>query len=285
METQMNLSYWLQSRSKTIIIVCGIALVCAVGVVDYITGYEISVSIYYLIPVGLVSWYVGSGAGAVIAVVCTLTKVFANYLAGQVYSDPIVGYWNASVTLASFLVVNFILSAMKKAFEEVNRLARTEPLTGLANARAFFEKADNELNRARRHKTPFSVAYIDLDNFKTVNDSMGHITGDNLLIAVADSLRSDTRSTDVVARLGGDEFVVLLPETNLGQAKVVTLRIQRNLLDIMQHANWPVTFSIGVITFVNLPSSVNDILREADRLMYAAKNGGKNRTEYAVFSA
>jgi diguanylate cyclase (GGDEF)-like protein len=264
---------------------CGIALVSGIGYVDYVTGYEISVSIYYLIPVGLISWYVGAGAGVLVAAVCAMTGSIVDYFAGQVYSDPVVGYWNASVTLAFYLVVNFILSAMKRAFEEVSRLARTEPLTGLANPRLFFETAENELNRARRYKTPFSAAYIDLDNFKAVNDSFGHSTGDELLKAVAGSLRSQTRSTDVVARLGGDEFVILLPETNLDQAKAFTTRVQQNLSGLMAEAKWPVTFSIGVITFVTSPSNVNDIIREADRLMYTAKNTGKNRAEYAVFPA
>lgn len=279
----MDLSYWLSSRSKTFVMACGIALVYAIGFVDYVTGYEVSVSIYYLIPVGLVSWYVGPGAGIVIAAACALSGVIADYVAGQVYSDPVVGYWNTSVTLAFFLVVNYILAAMKRSFEEVNRLARTEPLTGLANPRAFFEIAENELNRARRYKTTFSVAYIDLDNFKGVNDSLGHSTGDALLRSVATCLRTQTRATDLIARLGGDEFVIFLPETNSEQAKAFTLRVQQHLLDLMKQSDWPVTFSIGVITFVTSPPSVNDIIREADRLMYDAKKAGKNRAEYAVF--
>jgi diguanylate cyclase (GGDEF)-like protein len=281
----VNLSYWLKSRSKTFVAGCGVASFLAIGFVDYVTGYEVSVSIYYLIPVGLLSWYVGAGAGIVMAVACALTGAVLDNIGGQVYSDPVVGYWNACVTLAFFLVVNFILTAMKRAFEEVSRLARTEPLTGLCNPRAFFELADNELNRARRYKTPFSVAYFDLDNFKTVNDSLGHSTGDELLKSVAENLSTQTRTTDVVARLGGDEFAVLLPETNLDQAKAFTLRVQQTLRDLMQQANWPVTFSIGVITFVSAPPSVNEIIREADRLMYVAKNAGKNRAEYAVFGA
>jgi diguanylate cyclase (GGDEF)-like protein len=281
----VDLSYWLSSRSKTFVMVCGIASVFGIGFVDYATGYEVSVSIYYLIPVGLVSWYVGSGAGIVIAVACAMSGVIADHVAGQIYSDPVVAYWNTSVILAFFLVVNYILAAMKRSFEEVNRLARTEPLTGLANPRAFFEIAENELNRARRYKTTFSVAYIDLDNFKTINDSFGHSTGDALLRSVATCLRAQTRATDLVARLGGDEFVVFLPETNSEQARAFTPRVQQHLLDLMKQSNWPVTFSIGVITFVNSPPSVNEIIREADSLMYAAKNAGKNRAEYAVFPA
>jgi len=267
--------------------VVGYAVVLAVviGFIDYFTGYEITVSIYYLIPVGLVSWSVGKGAGIVIAVTCVIGGVVGDHAAGIMYSDPVVEYWNTFVTLAFLLVVNYILSAMKKAFEEVSRLARTEPLTGLANARAFFEIAERELHRARRYKTPFSVAYIDLDNFKTVNDSMGHSTGDALLRSVAGSLRSQTRVTDSVSRIGGDEFVILLPETDSGQARAFTDRVRENLLTLMRQSGWPVTVSIGVATFVEPPPGVNEIIKAADTVMYAAKNSGKNRAEFAVFRA
>jgi diguanylate cyclase (GGDEF)-like protein len=278
-----NLPEWLASRSKAYVLVCAVVLVAVIGFIDYFTGYEITISIYYLVPVGLASWYVGRATGAVICVACAAIGIVGDYAAGVMYSDPVVGYWNTLVTLAFFLVVNYILSTMKRAFEEVKRLARTEPLTGLANARAFFEFAEHELNRARRYETPFSVTYIDLDNFKAVNDSLGHITGDELLRSVAASLRSQVRVTDSVARIGGDEFVVLLPETDSEQARAFTERVQRVLLDLMKQSGWPVTVSIGVTTFVKPPADVNEILKEADRAMYDAKNSGKNKASYTVF--
>ncbi|HMK34982.1 MAG TPA: GGDEF domain-containing protein [Desulfomonilaceae bacterium] len=279
----MNLSEWFEARPKAFVVSCAVVLVGIIGLIDYVTGYEIALSVYYLIPIALASWYVSRGAGIFISVASTVTEYITDYYAGQVFSDPVVAYWNVAATLAFFLVVNFILSAMKKAFEEVSRSARTEPLTGLSNMRAFYEVAENELNRARRYNTVFSLAYIDLDNFKAVNDVLGHSTGDVLLRSVAKTLLNRVRTTDLVGRLGGDEFVILFPETNYEQVKAVVGRIQHHLLEVMRDSGWAVTFSMGVITFIESPQSVNEMIRIADSLMYAAKNAGKNRASFEMF--
>jgi diguanylate cyclase (GGDEF)-like protein len=115
-----------------------------------------------------------------------------------------------------FLVVVVVLSSLRGAWEREKIHARTDSLTGVSNARAFFEVAAVELARARRYQRPFTIAYLDLDNFKQVNDRFGHEVGDDLLQIVARTLREGSRASDFVARMGGDEFVVLL-ET-LGEA-------------------------------------------------------------------
>jgi diguanylate cyclase (GGDEF)-like protein len=122
-----------------------------------------------------------------------------------------------------------------------------------------------------------TVAYIDLDNFKTVNDQLGHRTGDELLIAVVSAIRSHIRATDVLARFGGDEFVILLPDTPGEAAFKFLTKMHDNLDQIMALKQWPVSFSIGVVTYCNVPSTVDEVIRNADELMYTVKHGGKNR--------
>jgi diguanylate cyclase (GGDEF)-like protein len=123
---------------------------------------------------------------------------------------------------------------------------------------------------------------MDIDDFKMVNDHFGHSTGDILLRSVVETISSNIRVSDIVARLGGDEFAILMPETGHESAQAVISRVQRNLLDIVQRNGWPVTFSIGVVTCISPPDSIEEVLKKADDLMYLIKNKSKNMIGYEV---
>jgi diguanylate cyclase (GGDEF)-like protein/PAS domain S-box-containing protein len=154
--------------------------------------------------------------------------------------------------------------------------ARLDFLTRIANRRAFYEIAFTESARARRYGRSLTLIYLDLDNFKQVNDTYGHEVGDELLIEVAATIRSNVRTTDTVARLGGDEFALLLPETDQDAALLVTNKLREVLLNSMQRKNWPVTVSIGLVTFSTPPESVEEMVKQADAVMYSVKARGKN---------
>jgi diguanylate cyclase (GGDEF)-like protein len=134
-----------------------------------------------------------------------------------------------------------------------------------------------------RYKRPFTIAYLDLDDFKQVNDSLGHDAGDNLLRCVALSIKANIRSSDALARIGGDEFVILLPETNEDQAQSVVQKLGGALHAALQKENWAVSFSIGVVTYIRPPATVDEMLVKADHMMYAAKREGKNKVRYLVW--
>ena len=165
----------------------------------------------------------------------------------------------------------------EQLYQQEKRLSRLDPLTGLANRRAFYEGAELERQRAVRYGRNLSMAYIDLDNFKQVNDNFGHKAGDQLLVTVAIILRSDLRPSDLAARLGGDEFAVVLPETDELGARRATSKLHVLLTQAMQDNDWPVTFSMGVVTFNSIPETVEQMVHKADELMYTVKHGGKNR--------
>ena len=141
-----------------------------------------------------------------------------------------------------------------------------------------------EIGRLQRYKRQFTVAYVDLDNFKTVNDQFGHSKGDELLRIVANTARNQLRDTDVVARLGGDEFALLLPETGQEDARVVIAKIQRSFLSEMRNNGWPVTLSIGVLTCIEMPGTADELIKMADKLMYSVKNNGKNAISESVYA-
>jgi diguanylate cyclase (GGDEF)-like protein len=146
--------------------------------------------------------------------------------------------------------------------------------------RAFTERVIGELERVRRYGFALTLAYIDADNFKNVNDRFGHSAGDTLLRKVVEALKSNVRANDSVARLGGDEFAILMPETDASAAMQIVRRIQRLLLSLMQGNGWDVTFSIGLITCIEPDLSVDQILRQADAAMYSVKKLGKNNIKH-----
>jgi diguanylate cyclase (GGDEF)-like protein len=174
---------------------------------------------------------------------------------------------------------------LKSTLAQEKEISRIDFLTGIPNRRSFIELANMEINRARRYQHPFTMVCIDLDNFKAVNDCFGHSTGDILLRLVAHTIQENIRVTDTVARLGGDEFAILLPETGRNVAEVIMQKVQKINLDIMRKHGWPVTLSIGVVTLVSPPSTVDEVLKTSDRLMYTAKDNGKNSIQYEVFGA
>lgn len=278
----MKLLVWLEKRSNFIIISFAAFLALVVGVTDYLTGKEISFSIFYLLPILLITWYVSRTLGIYFSVLSSLEWLIADRLTNPIVSNVTIPYWNMSVRLLFFLIIVLITSGLKSALEREKKISRTDPLTGVSNARYFYEFAETELDRAKRYNHFLTIAYLDLDNFKFVNDNHGHLTGDRLLKVIADTIQGRIRSIDIVARLGGDEFVLLLPEIPYEDARVVVERMRTLLLEVMKNNDWPVTFSMGLITFKSLPESVDELIKKADDLMYKAKQNGKNMISYRL---
>jgi diguanylate cyclase (GGDEF)-like protein len=272
---------YFSQRSKLFLITLGFLLVLLFGVMDYLTGTAISFGVFCLLPISLVTWFAGRWTGILISSVSAITWFIANLKVP--YFHSFIYYWEGIVGLVFFLIFTYILSAFKNTVESEKKLARIDALTGVANVRFFYELAKNEISRASRYKHPFTVAYMDVDNFKVVNDRFGHSTGDSLLRSVAETIRKNIRESDVMARLGGDEFAILMPETRYESAQIVISRVRKSVLDVMRKNEWPITLSIGVVTYLNPPDSVDEIIKKADELMYSVKNKGKNSTRYEIF--
>lgn len=198
----------------------------------------------------------------------------------------VFGYWGTVSNLRSREKVEKALgeseSRLKSLLAKEHELARIDPLTNVPNRRAFYEALDKERVRSLRYRRPFTIAYLDLDNFKKVNDSLGHAVGDELLVQVAAGLRTNLRASDYVGRLGGDEFAALLPETDATAAKLVLCKLRLRLLEEMKAHCWQVTFSIGAATFLDPPDSLDVIIRMADETMYAIKAHGKDNVSVSL---
>ncbi|NMC78611.1 MAG: diguanylate cyclase [Chloroflexi bacterium] len=172
------------------------------------------------------------------------------------------------------------VTSRKLAEKELQLLAITDPLTGIYNRRHFFERAQYEIQRSRRYGKPLSVILFDVDEFKDVNDTFGHSTGDMVLMALAQRCQKGLRETDMLARFGGEEFIVLLPETDLPHACQTAERL-RHSVEEMQVATWAglaqVTISLGIAS-LEMPGdySLDKLLDHADRALYYSKDKGRN---------
>jgi diguanylate cyclase (GGDEF)-like protein len=246
------------------------------GLADFLIGSEISFSIFYLIPVTLAVFVHGKRLGIVFSVLCSLIWIYADINSGLRYDSWFIPVWNTLVRFGYFLFHTALLSQLLKSIREVRDLSLHDPLTKAANWRYFEEYANRLIKISVRQNQKIALAYFDLDNFKKLNDTYGHASGDEALIAITNIVSSQIRPTDLFARLGGDEFALLLADADAKAADEVIVRINSRVLEAMRQRNWGVTLSIGAIVFSVLPSSIGPMLKAADDLMYEVKKSGKN---------
>ena len=275
-EIRRHLKPWTHALSPAATTAMAAAVVVSVAAADVYTGPGVDVTLLYLAPIGFGTFFAGLGPGIGLALLAAVCGVESSRLSGELLA-PQVLTWNAAQQLGVFLLLAVVLDAFKKRLTSEQQAARTDPLTSLSNRRAFVEAAWLELERGRRHGRPLSLLYIDCDDFKLVNDRLGHVAGDAVLSAVGATLRQAVRGLDTVARLGGDEFGVLLPEVDRAGAVALADRLRVQLRETLSGRGDAVTFSIGVATFLRPPASVDEIILRADELMYQAKRSGKDR--------
>jgi diguanylate cyclase (GGDEF)-like protein len=244
--------------------------------VNVVTPPAARLGILYIIPVLLVTWTEGLAWGIIFAVTTTGFREAIAWV--QLPADtPMV--WRFVTGLAYLAVLGLAmagLQTLRRREAQMARLVIQDPLTNVLNARAFSERLGQELDRNRRYPRPLSLMYMDLDNFKIINDTHGHQTGDAVLRLVADATRSSVRQADIVGRLGGDEFAVLMPETDAQLADAAAKRLIASLRNVFKGTP-NVTASIGVVSCTATDASTDDLLRRADQAMYDAKKSGKDR--------
>jgi len=256
-----------------VLIAIGLA---AVVIADYLTGTEIRITPLYFLPLMLAAWRFGRTTALAMALLVTVSWAVTLFLGGRVYSQTWIWPVNLIAQAGVFLVVALLVSGLRDALQRERDYARTDPLTGLPNRRSFYERVGSVLAVCHRNSQPATLAYVDLDNFKQVNDSLGHHKGDVLLKKVADVMNETLRSSDVAARIGGDEFVVLLPETGEVEAAAALEKVRSRLERAEDLVANDVTVSIGAVTYLLAPSDVTRMIKAADKVMYRVKAAHKN---------
>ena len=273
----------LEVRTKAFWLVAGYMLIALLGAIDSQFKPEVFFAPLYLIPIAILAWFIGKWQGVTASVLSTMMWLAADIYSGGPYGEPFIYYWNTIACLASFLIVSGLISSFRTEIELTRSLSQTDTLTGVANPHGFHEAAQKEIDRCRRLDRPFALGYLDLDNFKAINDQFGYTTGDQVIRAVAESIQANLRRTDLVARLGGDEFALILTDASQESAREAINRIRHHLTNEMKTNEWPLTFSIGVLVCVEHPKTVNEILKLADGLMEFVKSNGKDGICFSVY--
>lgn len=268
---------------KIIVFIAACFVAGVIGYADYQTGREIVLTVFYLIPVAMSVWYSSLPAGLVISFLCSAAWYFIEVKSGAVYSSPGILYWATFVFSAFLTIFAFLLDLTKKLLEKESRTARTDYLTGIANRRYFMETLESEMSRTGRTEGLFTLALFDSDNFKHVNDALGHYAGDMVLQITAGILKEHTRKMDHIARMGADEFAILFPLMGTKDAAVILEKLRVSLSEAMKRNGYPVTFSIGAVVFTKMPQSADDMVKMVDKLMFEMKKEGKNTVKLSVF--
>tara|TARA_R110002072_G_scaffold228234_8_gene385217 strand:+ start:48982 stop:49908 length:927 start_codon:yes stop_codon:yes gene_type:complete len=262
-----------------------VVLLASIGLLDWFSEADIAASLGYLLPISVAAWGFGRIGSVIVAGLCAGMWLTIDLMTAVDGVTPALELVNMVVLTVAFQLFGLLLATLRSQLDHERMLARTDPLTSVHNRRAFWSAAAREVTRGRRQGTPFSLAYIDVDGFKGVNDNFGHRAGDELLRRIAHALQEDLRDLDMVARLGGDEFVILLPgAAEAGAGKVIS-RLQKRLAKARWRQSFDIDFSIGVLTVVESPESVEELVGRADELMYQVKRSGRGFVLFDVLRA
>ncbi|MBZ0137450.1 MAG: diguanylate cyclase [Planctomycetes bacterium] len=283
-----------QGRNRNLLIFVGaLAMVVLFAGVDYVTGTEVRSVMFYIVPIVLVAWTMPRAWVLLISLLSSMAWTAVLFYTTN-FSHPTIAIWNEVAALSIFVMVGMTLATVRRERDRLRRantrinqlleneakISRTDLLTGLPNSREFLERLQPELARSARDGKPMAVMYIDLDNFKKVNDRHGHAAGDAVLRKIADALRNTLRGSDIPARLGGDEFAVLLWQPEQAGAEKAGERVLEAIVTAAQdYSDCKVSASIGIAWFTKPPSTPEETLKIADDAMYEVKDSGKGRVK------
>jgi diguanylate cyclase (GGDEF)-like protein len=275
----------VETWNRPLSIALSAALVLAIGALTFLAGPGLILSPLYLLPLALLAWKGGRWVGLGGALLATVVWALADWGTGRSYTPPFLLYVNGAARLVAYAVLALLVSSARALVGRLEAMSLTDHLTGAANGRMFQDMLKCEIARASRYRKPFTLSYLDLDNFKKINDSLGHATGDSLLRVTVSTIRRSLRASDVVARLGGDEFALLLPESDLSGARIVIGKVRSAFLREMEARGWPVTVSAGSVTCVAASHDdtvADELMKTADALLYEAKDAGKDTASFST---
>ncbi len=250
------------------------------GFIDLKTGIEINFFIFYGLPIWLTTWYLGEKKGIYIAILCLAIWFTQDFISTKIYTNPFAPFWNGGIRFIFFLFIIYSLKNIRQKLllEELN--ADFDALTGILNTRGFKERLEILFPFLSRNKQLYIIAFIDLDNFKKLNDTQGHSEGDKALKTVSTIMTQSLRKSDLVGRLGGDEFVLFLSNIDIEDAEKIITQMKEELDIAMKNFDWPIGFSIGVCAFDSQQTTPEAAIKYADELMYEVKSAGKGTASY-----
>lgn len=276
-------TFWTGWRRWAAWSIC-VSAIFLLGVLRTATDADFTFASLATLPVLVIAWISGKRNGLFAAFLAAAMWTLADIAAERQFSAQWIPWANAVTRWMTYSLVALLAAQVRLELEREHAHATRDALTGLLNRRAFFETGAAEVERSKRYAHPLAIIFLDLDDFKQLNDTKGHDAGDAALRATARALLGALRSGDRVARLGGDEFAVLLPEIGYDAAVGAGRKISISVSDALEDFP-PVKGSIGVAWFEEADRLFPAMLKAADELMYEAKESGKDGMRPRRFAA
>ncbi|HVT10839.1 MAG TPA: GGDEF domain-containing protein [Fimbriimonadaceae bacterium] len=223
----------------------------------------------YLLPIWLSTRIGGRLSGLLLVALCTVVGTSAEWLVGHDPKESLA--LDLAIRFVTLSALMLLIAQVEQALERQHRLAMRDPLTGLLNRKSLEQFGEDVLDRAHLRNQPVTVALLDCDHFKELNDTFGHRAGDEVLNCLARELEIHTRQADIVARIGGDEFAVILQNTTLEEAHRIMRRVDEAFVEAARHAGYAAGISIGYATSMDGSFELAAVLDRADRSMYRRK--------------
>jgi diguanylate cyclase (GGDEF)-like protein len=246
---------------------------------DFFTNEDIQLHILYVFPIALVVMHHDSPILIVISMIFAV--IFMSVTLTHYGLSTLSVLINVVIGISAYCAMTYFSYSARANYLKAMNSATVDPLTELLNRRGLEPILGLEVARWKRYGEVFSLAMLDLDGFKQLNDEKGHRAGDEALKLFAQILRANIRESDTVARIGGDEFVLLMPHAAGMETNIICEKLCADVEAQMRAQGFGVTVSIGCKTFSDVSAVVADVLDEADKAMYEAKNGGKNCVVYS----
>jgi len=256
---------------RIIALVAGFLAAILLAWLYHFSAASMPFAIFFLVPILLVSLSAGSIAGHALSIFSALALLVVDLLKRQPGTQVLLPLLDAAVFLGIFMSFTYLLTEYKAVLERERNCSNEDALTGIANLRGFFQLAEREIMRARRKISPLSVAYLGIDNLESAKEQSGKEGIDSLLKSLAQKLILNTRATDITARIGEDDFILLMTDTGIEGGLKGVRRLKDILIQAVEEYQYPVSFSIGLVTYNILPDTVEEMIREADEMKDQAR--------------
>ena len=274
----MRFLFELMAAHRRATLVLSFLGVLVIAYANYVSRAAFAIDLWALAlaPTAAVAWVYPMRFSLVFASYAAAAATFSSDIADSLLLVPTTGEF--VVNMGTFLFAALLVNLLAAAMGRQTHLAHFDALTETINTTSFHELVDRELARGERYDHPTTVAFVDLDNFKKINDESGHRAGDEALQCLATAMCQQVRNTDTVGRLGGDEFGILLPETSEEAACVVLNRISTRVHELAAEKIWPIGVSIGATTVAGAHCYVtsDEVIKRADSAMYRVKSANKD---------
>lgn len=255
-----------------------------IAIVDLVTPPDLDLTFLYAFLIVIAAWNTNMRFALTLVVLAfALQLLMLTGLKSQ-FSEPFYFYVSLGNRLFTLVLAVGLIAPLKAMYARERSLARIDFATGIGNRQAFRERLEVEISRLEREGFPFSLAYLDADNFKAVNDRAGHEEGDRALVEIARTLIAATRKTDYVARLGGDEFGILFHHSDQDVARHILARVRKQVAERMAAHQWPITLSAGLGTFEGKGLTPDAAMSYCDELLYCVKRDRKNDVAFGRYA-